>query len=266
MLSSTLAGVPEPDDEPRTPIHVPLMARVVAFVLVGLLAVHAGMTFLWNAPSNPVKEAVREELNGYMRPFFQQNWSLFAPNPVNNEDELLIRARYTEDGGQRTTEWISATRLEWNEVEHNSAPSRASRLSSNLHRRLNSAWNRLNDEQREIVADDYVDMTVWRPLADDLIEAQGGETSSRVARMVRADRVATGYATQVARARWDEEIDAVQFRLRRTPVPRWDERFEVDTEEKSSTHREFGWRPVLVGDGQHEPSFAEAFVGLDGAS
>ncbi|WP_158542918.1 DUF5819 family protein [Phytoactinopolyspora halophila] len=246
-------------------VRISPVARGVAFVLVGLLGMHMLATFLWNAPSNPVKEAVRSQVRDYITPVFYQNWSLFAPNPVNGEGELLVRARYfdPESEIERTTEWISATQLEWSEVRHDPAPSRASRLSSNLYRRLNSAWHDLDEEQQDIMAADFDDMSTWKPLAEDLIEAQGGDTSSRIARMVRGDRVATGYATQVARARWDEEIVAVQFRLRRTPVPRWEERFEVAPEDQPQTHREFGWRPVLVNDGQHDGSFAATFRRLE---
>ncbi len=105
------------------------------------------------------------------------------------------------------------------------------------------------------MAEDYEEMSVWKPIADDLIEAQGGETSSTVATMVRADRVATGYATQVARATWGGDIVAVQFQLRRTPVPRWDDRLEPEPDDPSRTYRDFGWRPVLVNEGQDDESF-----------
>jgi hypothetical protein len=254
-------------DERAARVNVPPIARGVAFFLVGVLGIHVAVTFLWNAPSNPIKDAVSGEVRGYIQPFFQQNWSLFAPNPVSSEDEVLVRARLRQPatGELRTTEWVSATQFEWTLVQSNPAPSRASRLSSNLHRRLNSAWNRLSDTQREIMADDYSEMTDWKPLAGDLIEEQGGESSSRVANMVRADRVATGYATQVARALWGDDVVSVQFHLQRTPVPRWHERKEPEPEEPSRTYREFGWRPVLDNAGQDDDAFARTLQRLGAA-
>lgn len=245
-------------------VNPPPIAKGAAFFLVGVVAIHVAVTFLWNAPDNPIKESVSGEVSGYMRPFFQQNWSLFAPNPVNAEDELLVRAQVTDPqtGEVRTTDWERPTLMEWTLVHHGPAPSRASRITSNLHRRVNSAWNDLSDQQQEIMAADYVDMEDWEPLADDLVDAQGGETSSRVANMVRADRVATGYATQFARAMWGEDVVAVQFQLRRTPVPRWDERHDPP-EHPSFTTREFGWRPVLVDEHQDEDAFADVLQGLD---
>ncbi|WP_053205086.1 DUF5819 family protein [Jiangella muralis] len=251
-----------PDDTQRT--EVPPIAKGVAFFLVGLLVLHFAATFLWNAPSNPIKDSVGAQVSGYMRPFFQQNWSLFAPNPVNAEDELRVRAQVEDPqtGELSTTDWADATRLEWTLITHDPAPSRASRLTSNLHRRVNTAWDALTDEQQEIVATDYVDMEDWRPLANDLIAAQGGETSGRVANIVRADRVATGYSTQLARALWGEDVVAVQFQLVRTPVPRWDVRFDPVPEDPQRTVRDFGWRPALIDADQDEAAFADVVEGL----
>ncbi|SDU81347.1 DUF5819 family protein [Jiangella alkaliphila] len=251
-----------PNDSRGAP--VPPIAKGVAFFLVGVVALHFVATFLWNAPSNPIKESVGDQVSGYMRPFFQQNWSLFAPNPVNAEDELRVRAQVEDPqtGEVTTTEWEDPTRLEWTLITHDPAPSRASRLTSNLHRRVNTAWDALTDDQQAILGTDYQDMADWRPLADDLIASQGGETSNRVANIVRADRVTTGYATQFAKALWGEDVVAVQFQLVRTPVPRWDVRFDPPPENPQQTVREFGWRPALVDPNQDEAAFADVMDGL----
>lgn len=245
--------------------HVPSpIARGLAFFLVGLVGLHFLITFLWNAPSNPIREAVNGQVTGYIQPFFQQNWSLFAPNPINAQEEVWVRARLVgpQTGAVAITEWVSATQLEWTIVRHNPAPARVNRLSSNLSRRINTAWNELTAEQRDIVAQDHLDMTDWRPLADDLIEAQGGQASSRIASMVRVDRVATGYATQLAEALWGKNVVAVQFQLRRTPVPRWEERNEPTPDRSASTIRDFGWRPLLVDRNQDESLFAHTIERL----
>jgi hypothetical protein len=221
---------------------------------------HFALTFLWNAPTNPIKDVVRDDVTAYMLPFFEQNWSLFAPNPVNAEDEFLVRAQVADPqtGEVETTQWRSATELEWRLVRHNPAPSRASRLSSNLHRRLNTLWDRLGDEQQEIVARDYATTGAadWDRLAADLAAAQNGETTSRVEDFVRADQVAAGYATQFAKAMWPGDVTAVQFQLRRTPVPRWQDRMAPPPEAPEFSTREFGWRPPLVHDDQDESQFA----------
>ncbi len=250
-------AAPPPDRPP------PAFATGLAFVLVGVLAIHFGVTFLWNAPPNPVKDVVGGQVSSYMRPFFVQNWSLFAPDPINTEEEILVRARVPgADGDGEVTPWVSATEREWLVVDHNPMPSRASRLSSNLHRRLMSAWRGLSEEQRLVLTEPYDDMVDWTPLADDLKAAPGGAGDTRVATMVRADRVATAYATQVARSLWGEGVDAVQIRLRSTPVPRWPDRFGPDPDPATASVRQFGWRPVLVADGQDDDAFARAFEGF----
>lgn len=243
------------------------MAKGLAFFLVGLVGLHFAVTFLWNAPASPIKDAVRSDVSSYMLPFFEQNWSLFAPNPVNAEDEFLVRARVADPqtGEIETTDWRSATELEWRLVHHNPAPSRASRLSSNLHRRMNTLWNRLSDEQQEIVARDYVTTgeADWERLADDLAAAEGAETSSRVEDFISAERVGAGYATQFAKAMWPGEVTAVQYELRRTPVPRWRDRMAPPPEAPEFSTREFGWRPPLTDDDQDESLFAATIEELD---
>lgn len=271
--SSTLAAVSEQSDPQQRPAvqhsaDVPPVAKGVAFFLVGVVAIHFAFTFLFNAPSNPVKDVLGGQVSSYMQPMFQQNWSLFAPNPVNSEDEVLVRAELSgpesgPDAGTPTvTEWESATALEWSIITHDPVPSRASRLSSNLHRRLNSAWNRLNDDQHRVLAEDFAYMPDWTPLADALARAAGGSPSPDIATMVRADRVATGYATQFARARWGDDVTSVQFQIRRTPVPRWADRLGPDTDPATGTVHEFGWRPVLVNEGQDDDLFARTIDGL----
>lgn len=257
VLYHDKSGAPDGYREP------PPIAKGLAVVVVGFPAIHLAITFLHNAPPNPVKESLQAEVDSYMQPFFGQNWSLFAPNPINSEDTILVRAKVDDPGTgeQRTTDWVNATEREWSVVHHSLAPPRVNKLSSNLHRRLQNAWDDLSDEQREIVAQDFDLMADWVPLADALIGSQGGETSSVVANLVRGDRVVTGYATQVARALWGQNVMAVQFRLERTLVPRWDDRFGEDAE-PISVLREFGWRPALANDGQSNTAFAAVFEGL----
>lgn len=248
--------------------QAPSAAKVVAAMLAALLGWHFAATFLWNAPRNPVTDSVGPQVSSYMEPFFWQNWSLFAPNPINAENELLIRAEVPnpETGDYETTEWVSATALEWTVVDSNPFPSRASRLSANIYQRLSSAWNDLGLSQRDVLARDFFGMDDdWTDLEDALAADPGADAASEtdIVAMVRADLVATSYASQVASAMWGENVTSVQFRIRRTPVPRWDDRFE-EFDPGSSSVREFGWRPVIVQDGQDADDFAEFFVEVNG--
>lgn len=243
---------------------VPTAAKVLAAVLLLVFVTHFAITFLWNSGPNPANDVVGEQVDDYIEPLFEQHWRLFAPNPVHAEDELLVRAdvRNPETGEFETTPWTSATHREWTLVDGNPFPSRASRLTSNLHRRVESAWEDLNDDQRQIVTDDFFAMDDdWSELTAALTKAQSDEestsTRSAIEAYVRAERIAAGYATQFAKATWGKEVTSVQVRLRRTQVPPWKERFsQPDTDAAAIT--EFGWRPTVVADEQDDAAFADA--------
>jgi hypothetical protein len=179
---------------------------------------------------------------------------------VNADSEVLVRAdvRDPDTGEFETTEWVSATRLEWKLVEANPFPPRSTRLSANLYRRLSSAWYDLNVEQRDVVADDFFTIDDdWAQLKDALEQQTDDDVSaSDIDEMAHLDQVATAYATQVAIAIWGVDLSSVQVEIRRTPVPRWDDRFE-DFDPDSSFVRTFGWRPLFTFDGQDDTAFAD---------
>lgn len=247
------------DQGPPTNDRVPTAAKALAAVLLVVLVVHFGITFLWNSQPNPATDVVGDQVDDYIEPLFEQHWRLFAPNPVNAENELLVRAdvRNPETGEFETTPWTSATQREWSLVEGNPFPSRASRLTTNLHRRLEVAWEALDDDQRQVVTVDFFAMDDdWSELVNALKDEQDA-TATAIETYIRAERVATAYATQFAKAAWGKDVTSVQVRLRSTPVPRWKDRFgEPDPDAAVVT--EFGWRPVVVTDEQDEKAFGEA--------
>ena len=57
------------------------------------------MTILYIAPINPISLDLNPQISYYMEPLFQQNWRLFAPNPVSEERGLLVRARIKQADG-----------------------------------------------------------------------------------------------------------------------------------------------------------------------
>src|SRR6476660_1106458 len=68
-----------------------VIALTVAVVVVGA-AVHLGMVFLSVAPSNPLSQRYSTTINDYVYPEFEQNWKLFAPNPLEENDNVQARA------------------------------------------------------------------------------------------------------------------------------------------------------------------------------
>ncbi|QRN99311.1 hypothetical protein JRI60_09945 [Archangium violaceum] len=90
------------------------MGRSLVRVLPGLLAAvlffHFGMTALYLTPLNPIKVALLPKLEGYMQPFFEQRWELFAPNPVVDTRLLLVACRVTDEAGQVTEQpWTNVS-------------------------------------------------------------------------------------------------------------------------------------------------------------
>ncbi|WP_329422104.1 DUF5819 family protein [Streptomyces sp. NBC_01268] len=117
---------PEPEDAPApqdglAPPAVPrtgiaalsLPYQVVAAVALAVLGVfacvHLGMVFLHVAPSNTLTKQHGEAVDDWVYPEFEQNWKLFAPNPLQQNVAVQVRAQVAGDGGRRTTGWIDLT-------------------------------------------------------------------------------------------------------------------------------------------------------------
>jgi hypothetical protein len=70
----------------------------LAFAVV---VVHFSMIFIYAFPHQYVPAAAKTAANGYVYPFFEQTWNLFAPCPLINH-QLSIRCLYEDD----STGWI----------------------------------------------------------------------------------------------------------------------------------------------------------------
>jgi hypothetical protein len=93
--------------------------------LVGVIvAAHLGMVFLHVAPPNVVSREYSSAINSYVRPEFQQNWKLFAPDPLHVSRDIEARAQVRRpDGHVSTSEWIDLTAADVEHVRHNLVPS-----------------------------------------------------------------------------------------------------------------------------------------------
>ncbi|MFD8423567.1 DUF5819 family protein [Streptomyces sp. NPDC059466] len=107
---------------------LPLRHQIVAaFALaaVGVLAcVHLGMVFLHVAPSNTVTKQHGRAIDEWIYPEFEQNWKLFAPNPLQQNIDVQVRARVrTTDGGATETGWYDLSALDGAAIDGNLLPS-----------------------------------------------------------------------------------------------------------------------------------------------
>lgn len=67
---------------------LPLAVRALALLA---LVVHSALTLAYVLPMNPTKQPLAPILDATIGKYFSQNWSLFAPEPVQSNLELVVR-------------------------------------------------------------------------------------------------------------------------------------------------------------------------------
>jgi len=122
---------PPPPPAPDPPVGVAALslryqvgaALAVAVVAVAAL-VHLGMVFLHVAPSNTVTKQHGKAIDEWIYPEFEQNWKLFAPNPLQQNIEVQVRADIrTAAGETRTTGWYDLSAEDGAAIDGNLLPS-----------------------------------------------------------------------------------------------------------------------------------------------
>ncbi|MFI1394425.1 DUF5819 family protein [Streptomyces sp. NPDC020681] len=101
------------------------VAVAVSLALVAVLAgVHLVMVFLHVAPSNTVTKQHGKAVDGWVYPEFEQNWKLFAPNPLQQNVAVQVKAEFTDsEGGRRSTDWIDLSAEDGEAIRGNLLPS-----------------------------------------------------------------------------------------------------------------------------------------------
>lgn len=131
-------GAPPPADppqddpaspEPRTGVaalspRYQIGAALALAVVAAAVCVHLGMVFLHVAPSNTVTKAHGEAIDNWVYPEFEQNWKLFAPNPLQQNIAVQVRAEIrTAEGRSRTTGWYDLSAQDGRDIDRNIVPS-----------------------------------------------------------------------------------------------------------------------------------------------
>ncbi len=119
---------PEPGARPGGIVGLSLPYQIVAsfaLAVIGVFAcVHLAMVFLHVAPSNTVSKQHSEAIGDWIYPEFEQNWKLFAPNPLQQNIAVQVRADVRTPGGERTTTgWRDLTARDGERIRHNFFPS-----------------------------------------------------------------------------------------------------------------------------------------------
>ncbi|MER6918076.1 DUF5819 family protein [Streptomyces spiralis] len=105
---------------PRYQVGAALALAVVAVVA----CVHLGMVFLHVAPSNTVTKQHGKAIDDWIYPEFEQNWKLFAPNPLQQNIAVQVRAEtHGADGSTSTTGWYDLSAEDGRAIQGNPLPS-----------------------------------------------------------------------------------------------------------------------------------------------
>ncbi|MGW0565695.1 DUF5819 family protein [Streptomyces tauricus] len=198
------------------------IAAALAFALVAVVAcAHLGMVFLHVAPSNTVTKQHGQAIDEWIYPEFEQNWKLFAPNPLQQNIAVQVRAEVKSvDGAVRTTRWYDLSALDGRVIDGNLLPSHTQQNE------LRRAWD------------------FFAATHDNTNRPNGlrGDLSERYLRRIavlRLDREEAGGRGAV--------IQQVQVRSRTTnvPPPEWSEEQVSD----KPVLRQLPWWPVADTDG-----------------
>ncbi|MFE0509236.1 DUF5819 family protein [Streptomyces sp. NPDC058964] len=105
---------------PRYQIGAALALAVVAVTA----CVHIGMVFLHVAPANTATKQHGKAIDEWIYPEFEQNWKLFAPNPLQQDIAVQVRAQVrTADGTTTTTGWNDLSARDGEAIDGNPLPS-----------------------------------------------------------------------------------------------------------------------------------------------
>ncbi|MEU9118560.1 DUF5819 family protein [Streptomyces sp. NPDC048506] len=115
-------------DETRPLAALSLPSRIVIGVAACagavIVAIHLAMMFLHVAPSNTLSKQQGALISDYVYPEYEQNWKLFAPNPLQQNIAVQVRAQVrTANGATRTTGWTDLTARDGQAIRHNPVPS-----------------------------------------------------------------------------------------------------------------------------------------------
>ncbi|MFF4899314.1 DUF5819 family protein [Streptomyces sp. NPDC001068] len=131
----------EPPVPPRTgvaalsPRYQVGAAFAVALVAVAA-CVHLGMVFLSVAPANTVTKQHGKAIEEWVYPEFEQNWKLFAPNPLQQNIAVQVRADVrTRDGSTTTTGWNDLSAQDGRAIDGSLLPSHT------VQNELRRAWD-----------------------------------------------------------------------------------------------------------------------------
>lgn len=223
---------------------------MVASVAVAVVVVYIFVTIVTVLPSSPFRSSVVSA----SAPYFSQKWNVFAPNIMKTNTEFVIQAQWRDEDDELVkSDWVSVTGTEQQSVPGHPMPSRIQKSSWNAMLAYYSRYVELNDEQRNVVRDTFIERDgeggyrakLPAPLIGELESVRGddGAGQASIVRFLRYDWMLKEYATNFATAYFDKPIERVRWKLVRTRPNDFDHRFD-DAQQFTPFTVAFGWRHV----------------------
>ncbi|MET9597689.1 DUF5819 family protein [Streptomyces sp. NPDC006459] len=191
--------------------------RVVAALALGAIAVaactHLAFVFLHVAPTNTLSKQHAQTIDGWIYPEFEQNWKLFAPNPLQQNIAVEARAEVRgPDGEVAATAWYDLSAEDARAIRHSLLPSH---IRQNELRRAWDFFTGSHDENNQ-------------PNGD------RGRLSEEYLRRIAVNRLAPRHP--------DGTVLRIQLRSATTavPAPKW----STETTDTQTYYRELPWWTV----------------------
>ncbi|CAL9487893.1 hypothetical protein SUDANB120_03191 [Streptomyces sp. enrichment culture] len=192
------------------------VAASAALAAVALTAcAHLAAVFLHVAPANTLSKRHAGAVDAWIYPEFEQNWKLFAPNPLQQNIAVEARAQVrTRDGGLVTEAWRDLSAEDGAAIRHSLLPSHTRQNE------LRRAWDFFTASHDE----------------EDRPVGERGGLSEQYLKRIALDRL------RAARPADGGEIVRIQLRsaTRAVAAPVWSDE-ETDTR---TYHRELSWWTV----------------------
>jgi hypothetical protein len=266
-MGSSAEGVTKADPDSPATSRKSGGRRIVMHVsagLVGLFTVwHIAATSLYSTPATPLRELVPEAaLMAYNYPMFDQNWSVFAPEPISANYELSVRSATMVDGELVNTEWVNASKTELKLLRHNPLSPRAGYAAYAQALGTNLAYKKLSEAEQAVVGQSYYEGDMWGQQLEDAMRSQGGSDEATVNAYLKQEWVTVAYATQVAKAVWGDDALYVQYRISIDNSVPFASRHD-DSAQRTLVTVDSGWRGLVEREGQDDNHFADLFLSLD---
>ena len=246
-----------------------MWVRLIAGLCVIATGWHIFATFLWIAPANGLRDAVpAQALSGYMLPLFGQSWSVFAPEPINGNITLKVRAYVGEEGSGHVTDWVNASAAELDMAHHNLFPPRAAILGLEQGSKYKSTFDKLTDAEKKIVAAGYFVGDDWFDRLETSLTAAGTKNTvtqnKNLQRFLSQEKQTVAYATEVAKAMWGDEVQRIQVSASRQNITPFEDRHNPEAKPQPIRVVDSGWRGTFSFPGQNSGHFSDIFSNLDG--